>query len=252
MQKGWILDQRFPTSPFLPSIKTMRDNHAKWITSLREEIRQECGQGWMVRGIGKGLVQKVQLTVRLEGGNRTSIILGPKAKSDPDFVPWVGTSAGWILKTSEDISVIMKSQGKSLAEAYEQVKQNNEAGLNGSFDWEELAKKFKSYKTIGGKKGTRVWNRNYRTPINRTLIILTGEPSVSSGYKVLKTLIERHGGEPGSASRRLRIQYAAEFLRFAFKNGANRSWLPPENLNTFIGEKATINQPIENGIKSEP
>jgi len=221
----------------------MPDKPSKWVTSLREEIQKECGKGWMVRGIGNGLIQKVQLTVRLEDGNRTSIILGPKAKSDPDFVPWVGTSAGWILKISTDISLVMKSQGKGLTEAYELVKQKKESGLNGELDWEQLAKKFKVHKTTNGKKGSRVWNRNYRTPIDRTLLILTSEPSVSSGYTVLKTLVERHGGEPGSASRRFRIKYAAEFLRFAFKNGANRSWLPPDDLNIFIGEKAAINQP---------
>ena len=220
----------------------MPEKPSKWISSLRQDIRKECGEGWMVRGIGKGLVQKVQLTVRCEDGNRTSIVLGPKAKSDPDFVPWVGTSAGWILKVSTDISLIMNSQKKSLAEAYELLKQKKKSGLNGNLDWEQLARKFKTHKTSNGKKGARVWNRNYRTPINRTLLILTGEPSVSNGYNVLKTLVERHGGDPGSASRRLRIQYAAEFLRFAFNNGANKSWLPPDNLNTLIGEKASINQ----------
>jgi len=223
----------------------MNDKPSKWITSLREEIRQECGDGWMVRGIGKGLVQKIQLTVRLADDTRTSIVLGPKAKSDPDFVPWLGTSAGWILKTSKDISLIMQSQGKGLSEAYEQVRQKNEFGVNASCNWEQLARKFKSHKISNGKKGSRVWNRNYRTPIKRTLLILTGETSVSSGFMVLKTLIERHGGEPGSASRRLRIQYAAEFLRFAFKNGANRSWLPPEDLNTFIGEKKVNSNRLE-------
>ena len=86
---------------------------SKWISSLRQDIRKECGEGWMVRGIGKGLVQKVQLTVRCEYGTRSSIVLGPKAKSDPDFVPWVGTSAGWILKVSTDISLIMNSQKKN-------------------------------------------------------------------------------------------------------------------------------------------
>ncbi|WP_320676208.1 hypothetical protein [Prochlorococcus sp. MIT 1300] len=217
----------------------MPNKTSKWITSLREEIRQECGEGWMVRGIGKGLVQKVQLTVRFKDGNRTSIVLGPKAKSDPDFIPWISTSAAWILKTSTEISLIMKSREKGLAEAYEQVKQKKGFGLNETNDWEQLARKFKSRKISNSKKGTRVWNRNYRTPINRTLLILASEPSLSSGYKVLEALIERHGGEPGSASRRLRIQYAAEFLRFAFKNGANRSWLPPEDLNIFIGEKAS-------------
>ena len=54
---------------------------SKWITSLREEIRLECGEGWMVRGIGKGLVQKVKLTVRFEDGKRTSIVLGPSGVS---------------------------------------------------------------------------------------------------------------------------------------------------------------------------
>ncbi len=230
----------------------MPNKSSQWITSLREEIRQGCGDGWMVRGIGKGHVQKVQLTVRFEDGKRASIVLGPKAKTDPDFVPWVGTSAGWILKISTDISLIMKSQEKSLAEAYELVKQKNLSGLNSEFDWDQLARKFKLHKTSNGKRGVRVWNRNYRTPIDRTLLILTGEPSVSSGYAVLKTLIERHGGEPGSASRRLRVKYAAEFLRFAFNNGANRSWLPPEDLNTFIGEKTTINKVEKNGNKSEP
>ena len=146
----------------------------------------------------------------------------------------------------------MKSQGKGWAEAYELVKQKNESGLNGALDWEQLARKFKSHKTSNGKKGSRVWNRNYRTPIDRTLVILTSESSVSNGYKVLKILVERHGGEPGSASRRFRIQYAAEFLRFAFKNGANRSWLPPKDLTTFIGEKPSINKLTENRAKTEP
>ncbi len=228
----------------------MPDKPSKWITSLREEIRQECGEGWMVRGIGKGLVQKVQLTVRFEDGNRTSIVLGPKAKNNADFVPWVGTSAGWILKISTDISLIMKSQGKGLAEAYELAKQKNESGLNDAIDWEHLARKFKSHKISNGKKGSRVWNRNYRTPIARTLLILTGETSVLNGYSVLKTLVEHHGGEPGSASRRLRVQYAEQLLRFAFKKGANRLWLPPEYLNKFIGEKSTMNQLKENENKS--
>ncbi len=230
----------------------MPDKPSKWITSLREDIRQECGEGWMVRGIGKGLVQKVQLTIRLENGKRSSIILGPKAKSDPDFVPWVGTSAKWILKVTKDIALIMKSQKKDLAEAYELLKQKNGSGLNSALDWEQLARKFKSHKTSTGKKGSRVWNRNYRTPIDRTLVILTSESSVSNGYKVLKILVERHGGEPGSASRRFRIQYAAEFLRFAFKNGANRSWLPPEDLTTFIGEKPKMNQLNGDRAKTEP
>ncbi len=220
----------------------MPDKPSKWISSLREEIRQECGEGWMVRGIGKGLVQKVLLTVRFDNNNRTSIILGPKAKSDPDFVPWVGTSSGWILQISKDISLIMKSEGKGLAEAYELVKTRKEFELNSAFDWEQLARKFKSHKTSHSKQGTRVWNRNYRTPIARTLLIITGEPSISTGYTVLKTLVKRHGGEPGSASRRFRILYASEFLRFAFKNGANRSWLPPEDLSVFIGKKITTNQ----------
>ncbi len=230
----------------------MPDKPTKWIASLREEIRKECGEGWMVRGIGKGLVQKVQLTVRFEDGNRTSIVLGPKAKNDPDFVPWIGASAGWILKISSEISLIMKSQGKGLAEAYELVKKKNESELNGAHYWEQLARRFKSHKISNGKKGSRVWNRNYRTPIARTLLILSRETSLSSGYSVLKTLVEQYGGEPGSASRRLRVQYAAEFLRFAFKNGAKRSWLPPEDLKTFIGEKATTDQLSENENKSEP
>jgi len=242
MQKDWIADEELTTYPYFYSIKTMPNKPSKWISSLREEIRNKCGESWMVRGIGKGLVQKVQLTVRFEDGIRTSIVLGPKAKSDPDFVPWVGTSAGWILKVSKDISLIMKSQGKGLAEAYELVKQKKELELNGKPDWEELARKFKTHKTSNGNKGSRVWNRNYRTPIDRTLLILTSEPSVLNGYTVLKNLVELHGGEPGSTSRRLRIQYAAEFLRFAFQNGVNRSWLPPDNLNTFIGEKVAINQ----------
>ena len=64
-------------------------------------------------------------------------------------------------------------------------------------------------------------------------------------------MIERHGGEPGSASRRLRIQYAAEFLRFAFKNGANKSCLPPEDLNFLIGEKAPIKKKKDHLEKEE-
>ena len=128
----------------------------------------------------------------------------------------------------------MKSQNIGLIEAYEIVKQKKESDGKYKFDWKNLALKFKSHKTSTSKKGSRVWNRNYRSPVDRTIRILTTEPTVSSGYMVLRRLVEIHGGKPGSASRRLRIQYAAEFLRFAFKNGANRSCLPPEDLSTFI------------------
>ena len=224
---------------------------AQWITSLREDIRKESGDGWMVRGIGNGHVQKVQLTVRHEDGSRESIILGPKAKSDPDFVPWVGTSAGWILSVSTEISLIMQSKGKTLTEAYELVRQKKKSDLYGKLDWEKLSSKFKIHKTSNGKKGIRVWNRNYRTTIDRTLAIITSQPQTSNGYTVLKEIIERHGGEPGSASRRLRIQYAAEFLRFAFKNGANKSCLPPEDLSYFIGEKTSINKQKDDASKSD-
>ena len=96
----------------------------KWVDSLREKIRSECGEGWMVRGIGNGLIQKVQLTVRFADGTRASTVLGPNSKQDPDFIPWVASSANWILKIATDISMTMKSQEKSLDEAYEQVKQN--------------------------------------------------------------------------------------------------------------------------------
>ncbi len=218
----------------------MPDKPAKWITSLREGIRKESGDGWMVRGIGNGHVQKVQLTVRHEDGSRESIILGPKAKSDPDFVPWIGTSAGWILHVSTDISSIMKSKGKTLTEAYEIVRQKKKSDFYGKLDWEKISAKFKIHKTSNSQKGLRIWNRNYRTTIDRTLAIITSQTQTSNGYTVLKELVERHGGEPGSASRRLRLKYAAEFLRFAFRNGANKSYLPPEDLSFLIGEKAPI------------
>ncbi len=216
----------------------MADKSAKWITALRDGVRRDCGDGWMVRGVGDGLVQRVQLTVRFDDGTRTSIILGAKAKNDPDFIPWAATSAGWIVNMSSEILQVMKEQGKGLAEAYEIVKQRKESGSGSELDWERLLRKFKSHKTNNSMKGARVWNRNYRTPIARTVLILTSNPGPTNGYTLLKTLVELHGGEPGSTSRRLRIQYAAEFLRFAFKNGANRRWLPPEDLKKFIGEKS--------------
>ena len=136
----------------------------------------------------------------------------------------------------------MQSEGKNLIESYELIIKKKKSVWYGKLDWEKLSAKFKTHKTSNGKKGSRVWNRNYRTTIDRTLTILSSESNSSSGYKVLETLVERHGWDPGSASRRLRIQYAAEFLRFAFKNGANKSWLPPEDLSFLIGEKAPIKQ----------
>ena len=215
----------------------MTNKPNKWVNSLREKIRVECGEGWMVRGIGNGLIQKVQLTVRFEDGTRASILLGPKSKQDPDFVPWVGSSANWILRIARDISITMKSQGKELDEAYEQVKQNEKTRVKESLDWEQMVKRFKSHKRNASEKGPHIWNKNYRTPIDRTLQVLKNEPEATNGCMVLKTLVELHGGATGSASRRLRVHYAAEFLRFAFKNGANKSWLPPRDLSTFIGEK---------------
>ena len=215
----------------------MIDKPSKWITTLRKDIQSECGQGWMVRGIGKGHVQKVQLTFRYENNKRESIILGPKAKSDPDFVPWVGTSSGWILSICKEIALNMKVEDSNLKKAYEYVSNKRDSESNKKFTWEELAEKFKHKKTNNSIRGKRVWNRNYRTPIARILLLLSENNENVSGHSVLKKLAERYGGEPGSASRRLRIKYAAEFLRFSFQNGASRSYLPPEDLDNLIGQK---------------
>ena len=33
----------------------MADKSAKWITALRDRIRRQCGDGWMVRGVDDGM-----------------------------------------------------------------------------------------------------------------------------------------------------------------------------------------------------
>ena len=215
----------------------MVQESAKWIKTLRERVRHECGNGWMVRGVGSGLIQRVQLIVRFEDGTRSRIVLGPTSKTDPDFVPWIGSSSGWILNMAKEISLIMRTQGKGLEQAYALVKQDKDFDFDSHLDWDKLATRFKAYKIQGGSRSARVWNRNYRTTITRILLILKAEPKPTSGYILLKTLVDLYGGEPGSASRRLRIKYSAEFLRFAFENGVKRSWLPPEDLAVFIGQK---------------
>ena len=215
-----------------------------WVKQLRERLRAKCGKGWVVRGLG--VEKRVQLTVRFGDTNltadqqqRAATMLGPKDPADPEFLAFSSARADDIVRIASEIKRLITEQGLSLSDAAEMMGKRSAITTpdQGGIDWLVLEERFRRSKLTSGQLSSeRSWRRNYQTPIKRAVEGITGRNGITNGRGVMQHLLDEYGGEPGSTGRRLRMQYTAQFLRFAVEEmGAPARWLPPQDLSPFVG-----------------
>lgn len=199
-----------------------------WITTIRTALRGQCGEGWSVRDI-RG---NIQITVRFKDGQRTTAVTD---------LPWAGSSQAKLLQLADQMKPLVAG-GKSAKEAYELIGRSAEVTTStGATNWARIAELFQAHKIGSGEVVERTWHRNWRLRIERTVMVLTGKPAPTGGAGVLTALRDRHfpsGKGAGGTDRRLQMQYAAAFLKWAVaEQGADPRWLPPTELKTLVGIK---------------
>jgi len=202
----------------------MPAQHAKWVAHVRGAIKQQHGFGWSVRGISG----KVQLTRRYEDGTRSSVVLD---------LPWTSACAAELLPLVLEIRERMDSQQLGLKEAYELLRTPASLPPGGGINWPELIERFHQHKTrhTGAIKES-TWQAMYAPVMQQLQQALRGRPIPRDARALLGVLRDRCGGAPGSRGRKLLIQYAAQFLRYAVRElGLAERWLPPEDLLPFVG-----------------
>ena len=68
--------------------------------------------------------------------------------------------------------------------------------------------------------------------------VMGAKGAPKTGKQVLQALVTKYGGTPGSRGRQIRLQHAAQLLRFAVDEcGAEQRWLPPANISELVGAK---------------
>ncbi len=199
----------------------------KWVSTLRAAIKQEHGFGWGIRDKGG----KVQVTRRFEDGTRSSVTLD---------CPWNPEATSEVLGLLPEIRSRMESQRLGLQEAYDLLRAPT-GGKAERMDWELAVARFERHKTSDtGEVKDGTYKRMYAPVMRQLLSAMAAKPVPRDGRAVLASLRERCGGEPGSRGRKLRMQYASAFLRFAVTElGAAERWLPPNDLTPFIGKPSS-------------
>lgn len=196
---------------------------AKWVTHVRGALKQQHGFGWSIREIAG----KVQLTRRFEDGSRSAVVLD---------LPWNADCTGALLGLLPEIRSRMDAQQLGLKEAYELLRAPA-AAPQAKTNWHELVSRFHQHKTAHtGEIKETTWQSAYAPVMERLLEVMGSRPIPRDSRSLLAALRDRYGGAPGSRGRKLRIQYAAQFLRFCVTGmGVADRWLPPDDLVPFVG-----------------
>ncbi len=201
----------------------MVSQQAKWVTNVRGAIKQQHGFGWSIREIAG----KVQLTHRFEDGSRSAVVLD---------LPWNADCTGELLGLLPEIRNRMDGQRLGLKEAYDLLRSPAATQL-GRMDWQELVHRFHKHKTADtGDVKESTWQAAYSPVMEKVLMVMGARPVPRDARTLLAALRDRYGGEPGSRGRKLRIQYAAQLLRYSVvQTGAPERWTPPDDLTAFVG-----------------
>ena len=94
-------------------------------------------------------------------------------------------------------------------------------------NWTDAAERFQAHKINSGQVKPSNWQKNYAGRIKSVLKLLAGSNGPTTGKARLQKLAT---GEPGSRGRVVRVEYVAQFLRFAVAEvGVDERWAPPSS-----------------------
>ena len=216
--------------PVVAVTTTKKRKIPAWVQTLRTGLNGQNGEGWTVREI-RG---RIQLSVRFNNGQRSTVVLE---------LPWAGTSQAPLLTTAAAIKGLM-AQGHDLQEACKLLSTSESVKDSGTTSWAAVAERFEARKLGSGEVKERTWKRMYAPVVAQVLAAMAAKPRPTTGKRLLQALVEAHGGAPGSRGRQVRLQHAAQLLKFAVTEcGAEGRWLPPEDLTALVGKKAAGKAP---------
>ena len=148
-----------------------------------------------------------------------------------------------VLKTVEAVNQALQT-GASLKEAVHLQWPEDTSTVAGrrkvGTNWPEVVERFKNHKIQSGQVKESTWGEAYAYVMRELLQAL---PGASNGKALLTAMVK---GAPGSRGRVVRIERAAQFLRFAVRDvGVEERWLPPqgEDLVDIKGRKAPNAKP---------
>ncbi len=206
-----------------------------WVVTIRSLIRQQHGQGWAIREQSG----RVKLSLRFRDGSSSSVMLP---------LPWQRNASTAVLTWIQAIHERMEEAGLSLRDAADlhavaaglstPSPGNSSLVCETSIDWQEVVDRFRKHKTNDtGACRPDSFERSYGLTLRQVLDVIKRKPLPRDARTLLARLRDSYGGAPGSTGRRLRIQYAAQLLRFAVEHsGAPQAWCPPPDLSSFIGK----------------
>jgi len=204
----------------------MASSARDWEADLRAAVRQTFRLGGFTVRESRGWVQ---LQKRWDDGTRQTVALP---------VEWRKGCTLEVLDAVDKIRTFMQ-QGQGLKEATALLRPAavGSSERTSSTNWDEVAVKFRTAKLASGKVKPTTYDANYARVVQQLLVVLNSG-SVTTGKAALEQLRQ---GEPGSRGRVVRIERAAQLLRFAVREvGVDETWLPPASdvLAELKGEKA--------------
>ena len=203
-------------------------NAPKWVITLRTAVAGQFPKGWLVSEQSG----KVKLTIKYSDGSRSSGMLPHE---------WKPASHTEILNSLNAVRGIVEA-GRPLKEAIKLLTASaagDAPAEPGALNWPELTERFKLHKLSSGalaKEST--WQKDYAPHMVQITEVMQAKGSPKTGKQVLQALVTKYGGTPGSRGRQVRLQHAAQLLRFAVDEcGAEQRWLAPANISELVGAK---------------
>ena len=202
-----------------------------WVKGLRQALKQQFPLGGFTV---REMKSKVFLQKRWPDGSRQAAALP---------INWGPGVALEVLKTVEAVNQALQT-GASLKEAVHLQWPEDTSTVAGrrkvGTNWPEVVERFKNHKIQSGQVKESTWGEAYAYVMRELLEAL---PGASNGKALLTAMVK---GAPGSRGRVVRIERAAQFLRFAVRDvGVEERWLPPqgEDLVDIKGRKAPNAKP---------
>ena len=218
------------------TVPKQRANAEPWEERLREAVRAQHTFGYSIRPM-RGRVQ-VQRYWRDTERRETAVLP----------LEWHQSSQRELLNALDTINKALNS-GMPLKDAVRLVFDLSD-GPSVRVNWTEVLDRFRRYKIETGDVRETTWHKEYKPRLEWFVEQLNSPSGANDATKALEAMrVGRNGlgGEPGSRGRKLRVQYAAQMLRFAVDQvGLDQRWQPPKDAVM----KKIVGKPLGNAPKA--
>ena len=218
------------------TVPKQRASTEPWEERLRKAVREQHPFGYSIRPI-RGQIQVQRYW--LDTGKRETAMLP---------LEWHKSSQRDLLNALDGINKAL-TRGLGLKDAVRLVFDLRDVP-NVRVNWSEVLDLFRRYKIETGDVKESTWDKEYKPRLELFVEQLNSPSGANDATKALEAMrVGRNGqgGEPGSRGRKLRVQYAAQMLRFAVDQvGLDQRWQPPKDAVM----KKIVGKPLGNAPKA--